>query len=235
MAPKQLEDPGFYVGYQPRASAAIRSWIRSTVILLSVATVAIASTLVVAQAPFSPAFFEWGVEKTLRGKLIEFPYPMLIADQGYFLLVGPGKHGVAELARGRDGAQVELKGSRIGNNLAFEVASIQALTSASENPKPEIRSLGRMTLTGEIVDTKCHYGVMNPGSGKVHRDCAVRCISGGVPPGFLVRDAKGEVRTLLLTGMVISSLFDNIAIPVTLTGDLAAIGPQLIFKVDPMP
>lgn len=234
MSPK-LDDAGFYVGYQPRASAAIRSWIRSIVILLFVATFAIALTLILAQAPFAPAFFEWGVEKTFRGRLIEFPYPMLIADQGYFLLFGPGKHGVAELARGRDGATVELKGSRIGDDQALEVASLQILTNASASPKPEIRSLGRMTLTGEIVDTKCHYGVMNPGSGKVHRDCAVRCISGGVPPGFLVRDAKGEVRTLLLTGMVIPSLFDQIAIPVTLTGDLAAIGPQLIFKVDKMP
>jgi hypothetical protein len=29
-----------------------------------------------------------------------------------------------------------------------------------------------MTLTGEIVDSKCYLGVMNPGQGKVHRDCA---------------------------------------------------------------
>ncbi len=59
--------------------------------------------------------------------------------------------------------------------------------------------LGAVTLTGEIVDTKCHLGVMNPGEGKVHRDCAVRCISGGAPP-VSGADQEGDTRLLLLTG-----------------------------------
>ena len=29
---------------------------------------------------------------------------------------------------------------------------------------------GEVTLAGEIVDSKCYLGVMNPGNGKVHRD-----------------------------------------------------------------
>jgi len=36
--------------------------------------------------------------------------------------------------------------------------------------------------------------------GKVHRACAVRCLSGGVPPGLLVRDESGNAVTYLLVG-----------------------------------
>ena len=48
-------------------------------------------------------------------------------------------------------------------------------------------SLGKQTFVGEIVDSKCFLGVMNPGRLTPHRACAIRCISGGVPPVLLVR------------------------------------------------
>jgi hypothetical protein len=51
-----------------------------------------------------------------------------------------------------------------------------------------VNTLGEETLTGEIVDSKCYLGVMNPGRTKVHRDCAARCISGGIPPAFVTTD-----------------------------------------------
>ena len=76
-----------------------------------------------------------------------------------------------------------------------------------------------MSLTGEIVDSKCYFGVMNPGNGKVHRDCAVRCISGGIPPAFLVRDVSGRIEALLLANWK-RELLDHIAEPVTIRGRL---------------
>ena len=42
-------------------------------------------------------------------------------------------------------------------------------------------------LEGEILDPKCWFGVMKPGEGKVHKSCAIRCISGGIPPVFKVK------------------------------------------------
>jgi len=60
---------------------------------------------------------------------------------------------------------------------------------------------------------------MNPGAGKVHRDCAVRCISGGIPPAFLVRDSSGNIVTLLLAHWK-RELLDHIAEPVTVRGHL---------------
>jgi sulfoxide reductase heme-binding subunit YedZ len=56
------------------------------------------------------------------------------------------------------------------------------------------------TLQGELIDPKCHFGAMNPGQGKPHRSCAVRCISGGIMPAIsygngaytLLLGSKGE-------------------------------------------
>ena len=45
---------------------------------------------------------------------------------------------------------------------------------------PSYQPLGAVTLTGEIVDSKCFLGVMNPGNLKPHKACAIRCISGGI-------------------------------------------------------
>jgi hypothetical protein len=41
---------------------------------------------------------------------------------------------------------------------------------------------------------------MKPGFGKPHRSCAVRCISGGVPPILRIKDEKGETNYLMLIG-----------------------------------
>lgn len=79
-------------------------------------------------------------------------------------------------------------------------------------------------LSGEIVDSKCFLGVMNPGEGTVHRDCARRCLSGGIPPLLLVRDGGGREELVVLVsedghalGREIRSLAGR---PVTVTGRL---------------
>jgi hypothetical protein len=55
-----------------------------------------------------------------------------------------------------------------------------------------------VTLRGEIVDSKCFLGVMAPGEGKTHKDCASLCLRGGIPPAFVVRDREGRTALLLL-------------------------------------
>jgi len=41
---------------------------------------------------------------------------------------------------------------------------------------------------------------MKPGEGKVHRDCAIRCILGGIPPVLHVQNEKGESNYYLIVG-----------------------------------
>jgi hypothetical protein len=100
------------------------------------------------------------------------------------------------------------------------------------------KTLGNFELNGEIVDGKCYLGVMNPGSGKVHRDCAVRCLSGGVPILFATNDFRGEPAVLQLTDsnqkpLSKATFLDHVGQPVRLKGTVLENGDTLIFAIDP--
>ena len=96
-----------------------------------------------------------------------------------------------------------------------------------------------MTVTGEIVDSKCYLGVMNPGQGKVHRDCAARCLSGGIPPIFIVlRDTTDGHEQFLLVGLDgralgRDALREFIAEPIQIQGELLETGSTRLLKIDP--
>ncbi len=62
------------------------------------------------------------------------------------------------------------------------------------------KDLGIQKIKGEIIDPKCYFGVMKPGEGKVHRDCAIRCILGGIPPVLKVMNENGEKNYYLIVG-----------------------------------
>ncbi len=79
---------------------------------------------------------------------------------------------------------------------------------------PIHRDLGEFTLQGEIVDRKYFLGVMDPGEGKVHRDCAVRCISGGIPQALVTSDLDASSKFLLLTDEMGNRSRRNTALPV---------------------
>ena len=109
-------------------------------------------------------------------------------------------------------------------------------TARSEDPAKS-NDIGPVTLRGEIVDSKCYLGVMNPGNGKVHRDCAARCISGGAPPAFVARDAEGASRVLLLVGsdgrQLNREVLSFVAEPIEVSGELLRSGANFILKAEP--
>jgi hypothetical protein len=80
------------------------------------------------------------------------------------------------------------------------------------------------TLTGEIIDPKCYLGAMNPGEGKPHRSCAIRCISGGIMPVLTWTDNTGKKYYAALTGKNGKSINNEIlfavAEPVKVKGKL---------------
>ena len=218
----------FYVGYVPRAPRRLGAWIRTHVILLVAGSMALALALTGSQRPFPTADFEYGRTRTFSGILREFPVPSLELENGRrALLVAPGKHGAAEVIRGQDGFRADLAGTRIQRDgvLMIEVTpgSIRRV-NAPRAGADVWTSMGDVELRGEVVDSKCYLGVMNPGEGKVHRDCAVRCISGGVPPALVARDANGHRQLFLLTGAggrpINREILGYIGEPVTVTGRL---------------
>jgi hypothetical protein len=230
----------FYIGYLPTTAPAIRRNIQWTVAAFAGLCMVLVCVLVFVQGPFPSSLFEYAQYRDYEGELIEWPYPMLLSQDARYLLVGSGKFGVADLMQGRDGQQVHFRGARIARGpdqmLEIKADSLRFSPAGRRTARRPV-DLGAVTLTGEIVDTKCHLGVMNPGEGKVHRDCAVRCISGGAPPGFLVQDEEGETRLLLLTGADGRALgrevLDFVAEPITIAGHLVKQGTSLILQAEP--
>ncbi|HWA15574.1 MAG TPA: hypothetical protein VG817_04020, partial [Gemmatimonadales bacterium] len=188
------------------------------------------------------------------GQLRSRPYPMLLApgkgltdrDAIYtrYLLVAEGKHGAQAATDSLDGQWVELTGIRIhrGHREMLEVApgGVDVVTPAPNVrlgiPVPPPVSLGRMRLAGEVVDSKCWLGVMKPAVGAVHRGCAARCLSGGIPPLLMLQDSTGATVHLLLTdrdGNPAKERFLSlVGREVTLTGEVVEEGDLLILRVE---
>jgi hypothetical protein len=101
-------------------------------------------------------------------------------------------------------------------------------------PLPAGQRLGPATVDGVIADSKCWLGAMNPGEGKIHRDCAVRCLSGGLPPLLLGAGAEGK--NFWLTGpggrAIELKILDRVAEPVRLRGEVVRFDDQLILEVE---
>jgi hypothetical protein len=169
--------------------------------LAAVAGLVLAVLFVARQQSFAASSFNFGGRDRLSGVVSIDPYPALTIGNERVWLVGPGKHGAEHLVAAFQGEMAEIEGALIqrGSMRALEVAA--GRISASPDPlfaaPTTVTDFGEMTLSGEIVDSKCYLGVMNPGEGTVHRDCAVACIRGGLPPLFRVRTDDG--RTVLLT------------------------------------
>jgi hypothetical protein len=160
--------------------------------------------------PFNDHRFEFGRIEEYSGTYFEEPFPVLILDGGEFspqynsaaLLVGYGKHGATGImnraARSlgvMDGKRISVQGTMIRGDgkMLIELtrsgeAVLKVLTDSVATPYVSQHS--PVKLEGEIIDPKCWFGVMKPGEGKVHKSCAIRCISGGIPPVLRVQDSS---------------------------------------------
>jgi hypothetical protein len=211
------ERDAFYIGWEPSMPVATRRFVRRVVAAAFLAAIAVAATIVALQARFAPGMFEYGDEREFVGVVRETPAPQLVVSgpvctevcsaRSSWLLAHYGtKRGAADLVRGMDGRRVRLRGVLVyrGDQTLLDVVpgSVQPLdATGAPAPAAVIEDLGTKTLRGEIVDAKCHFGVMRPGSGKTHRACAARCIASGSPPMLWVRDAaQGRDLHLLLVG-----------------------------------
>ena len=239
----------FYIGWQSKAPARTGRTLRFAIVTLLAAPLVLALTLAATQRTIGRAVFEWGQVKEFSGMLKAAPVPHLIVagqatnESATHYLVNPWKFGLDPLlARQFDGQNVTLRGTRIfrDDQRMIEVlpgSIVAAKDSPRSAPGPEPASLGRQTFVGEIVDSKCFLGVMNPGQLKTHRACAVRCISGGIPPVLLVRQADGTARYLLLVSHdgkpVNKAVLSLVAEPVEITGDVERLGDLLVLRADP--
>ncbi len=231
----------------PKAPATLARFVRRVIVGLGLLAATIGMALVIGQAPFSNSAFEYGKDRKLEGVVETRPYPaLLVARPGTvlqekkysrYLLVAPGKHGADGLVAGFDGRRVTLQGQLIyregGVIVELQPNSIHPLDSQSANDAAA-HDLGPVTVTGEIVDSKCYLGVMNPGQGKVHRDCAARCLSGGIPPIFVTTDGGGQLLLVDPDGNAIGrdALREFVAEPITIHGELLQKGDSRLLRID---
>ena len=167
----------FYVGYQPHAPRGITIILRRVVLALVVTAVLVAVVLTFGQGKLPKSVFEYGQIRDFEGMIRERPVPVLAVARPFaaetstgesrYALVSQGKHGAAGDVMGFDGRRVKLRGSLIYRDgvamIELVNGSIEVIPSESGPKKPPKRDwLGVQTIVGEIVDSKCYLGVMNP-------------------------------------------------------------------------
>ncbi len=252
--PQTIND--FYIGYHSHLSTKSGRFLKTTIFFFILFCSLLAFSFIVGQKPFPNSVFEFGNYRTFHGTVLLNPYPHLLVRRpgltgntsqlSSYLLVAPFKFGAETLLTKKkyNGKQVTLMGSLIykGDQVMIELlpASIQILGEGVPkfNPPPFFKKeIGKTILEGEIVGSKCYLGVMKPAERKIHRSCAIRCISGGVPPLFVVTNEKKEKYYFLLVSRkgkaVNKEVLPYVAKPIQIRGDIEQKGSFLILRANP--
>ncbi|NOS56091.1 MAG: hypothetical protein HOP37_07525 [Cyclobacteriaceae bacterium] len=198
MAKKVGLSEEFFVGYLNDVPVLTKRFLKKTALCLLGIILIVATVLSLNQKPFSNSNFDYGIVSTLEGHLFLKPFPHLrlvnTTTNESCLLVGFGKAGAEktlnefEVKLGHlSGKRIRLKGQLIHGNgkrlLQISANDFPELLNEFKEETPTESVAEKITThEGEIVDPKCFFGVMKPGEGKPHRACAIRCISGGIPP-----------------------------------------------------
>ena len=231
----------FFVGWMglPRG---LRLFMALVLATLAIVDVGLAAGLYVAQPPRQTGLWDPSGEQEVKGALVTEPYPMirvpatdkapaalvLLADEWKFgLPLGPDFH---------DGDLVRVTGYAIrrGDVTVLQVDNkLERLGRAT--PAPALQQDGERTLSGEIVDSKCWTGAMNPGEGKTHKGCGSLCLLGGIPALFIATGADGVTRWYVLADNEGHSLGEGIRARIgerlTLTGHVMAAPDLHEFRV----
>ncbi|QTN38714.1 hypothetical protein HZ996_05960 [Cryomorphaceae bacterium] len=244
----------FFIGYVDGAGPQTKSRLRRFVLLAFVALLVSALAFAGFQQASVNSSFDLSEQTVVKGWYIEDPYPILRTELGDGLfqdvvLLGFGKYGPEAYLKGAKDMLPDLVHKPLtveGNLIYYNGRTFIQLTDANTvrvDPDgvlwhaPSTRSSAvPHTVSGEIVDPKCYFGVMKPGFGKIHRSCAALCIRGGIPPVLVVNTEKGE-EYFLVTGpngeRIHEELIPYIGQPATLTGKSYSNGGWDYLMVDP--
>jgi len=243
------QDQEFFIGWQADPPKRIGRFLKALTFGVLLLGILLGVGISMMQETVTGGRFLFGKAQEFEGVLIAEPIPMLVVEdreeftgQQIFMLSGEMKNGFdLELAKKHNLAMVKMKGNLLFDNYnaMIQVAegSFEALSTGHPNKFPPRDPLGKKTLKGEIVDAKCYLGMMNPGVLKGHRACAIKCIAGGIPPMFLLRDGNGNTNKLIMTGpngeAINQEVLNYVAEPLEVTGEVTRCGPLLFFAVDP--
>ena len=201
----------FFIGYAQPPKADRRFFLGAGLALLA-GTAATAGGLAVLQSSPGAGSWDQAAVKDYTGIVTADPYPLfrtldVTGKPKTVLLSCLGKCGVDARLSAMAGKAVTIRGSLIHRGPHAMIAVVDGMdwireadTQVEEALRfPEASPGPMVTLTGEILDTKCWFGAMRPSSGKVHKSCAALCIRGGIPPGIFGRDEAGRAFMMVMT------------------------------------
>lgn len=249
----------FYIGYYPNAPKGIAKTVQISIGAIIVTILVTVFVIAKSEIGFTNSQFEYGTLTELEGVLYRKPVPTLRVYTGKdangkdlyksILLVNFSKFGAQSLlaAYTQNGVSESESVVRLrGTLIYYDGITVMELTEQenallevkkSNNSIRLLKELGEISLEGEIVDPKCYFGAMKPGENTPHRDCAIRCISGGIPPVFMVKNPSGETNYMLLADQNGNAINDKIlkyvGIPIILKGSLDQVDEWFVLKVNP--
>lgn len=246
----------FYVGYLDEVAPDTKKLLKRFVIVAIIALLGVATVFALTQNKDKNSAFDFDTTTKITGVYHEMPYPMLkiqTSENSFknILLLGFGKSNANPfLAKIRtevsqlSGSILSIEGNLIYYNgkTLLQITDEEKITLVEKsNPSnlPEINTVvANMELEGEVIDPKCYFGVMKPGKGKIHRSCAVLCISGGIPPVLATTDENNISEYYLITDTngnpIHKDILPYIGKPSLLTGTIVQLEDwyQLQLNVD---
>jgi len=258
-----MKNDEFYIGWMGKAPKTFASTIKKYVLILLPIIIVLGVLLALSQKKFDTGNFEFGKLTEVKGIYFNTPVPNLKVINGKDIwgnenfitvpIIGYGKHGadgiMDELQKEQNtsfiGKEIILKGTLLYNDgkLLMQVDGNDkpfikiSNSNVDKNDLPKSMQLGSIDVKGEIVDPKCFFGVMKPGEGKPHKDCAIRCILGGMPPILKVNGDDGKQNYYLIVGAhgekMNEAVKDFVAIPVTLHANAVQYDDWIVLYVNP--
>ena len=247
---KPGEGREFYIGWMSAAPKHLVRFVKKNLLVMLIIMITLGSVLALSQKKFGTGNFEYGQLTDVKGIYFEKPVPCLKILNGKDIrgnlsyitvpLVGYGKHGaetaIRELEKRKntilDKKELSLRGTLLYND-GVTILQIDkndnmdpVISNVPISPEqlPRVKELGVSRIKGEIIDPKCYFGVMKPGEGKPHRDCAIRCILGGISPMLAVKNERGEANYYLMVsddgGSINEAVQDFVAEPVEMEARL---------------
>jgi len=245
----------FYIGWQDEAPSFYNKFVKIFLASLILLILIFSWSWVSKGLGFMNSRYEYGKQTEFEGIIYEYPAPMLLMyseeDSVQSIpLVNFGKFGIAQplaffksqMRNNLEQYKVKLRGTviefdgKVWLELTDEDQSLISFEKLSEaSPERSISELGESEVQGEIVDPKCFFGVMKPGYGKVHLSCAIRCISGGIPPILVSPMPDGTRRYYFISdtkGQPVNDLIINyIGLPVKVTGMIKKVGDWEVIEI----
>ncbi len=238
----------FFIGWEARP---VPAFVTGLGLIILVAAMAVAGLTAARQGHIGQATWDFAITEH-RGIVLSHPAPMLVEtihsgsgqSRAMHFLVKPEKFGFSREELDAFHLQpVTLQASLLtnGKRSMLEVTpgsiALWQAPKGSTLPAPsEVKNAQPVTLRGEIIDSKCYFGAMNPGERKTHRACAIHCLRGGIPAAFLARDRRRNEQVLLLTSLsgepLNQSILDFVADPIEVTGTVSYTGDLPVFAID---